>query len=88
MIVAGEGGGVEISIGWSLAYPGNEDPTQVQFESEDAPVLREAAEVLRSQEERLGVRIEGFVSQLARDSSDREGRVILKSKIDNGEASS
>lgn len=85
LVVAGKESGVEISIDWSLAYPGNEDPLQVRFQSEDVPVLREVAGILRNQEERLGVRIEGFVSRLARDSSDREGRVILKSKIDNGE---
>ncbi len=85
LIVAGEEGGVEISISWSLAYPSDESPVQELFEGQDAPVLREAAEILRNQTERPNVRIEGFVSNLARDSSDREGRVIVKSKIDDGE---
>ena len=52
------------------------------FTSSDAPVLQEAARILGDRQERYDERIEGYVSALARDQSDPDGRVTVKAVID------
>ena len=82
---AGNGSGVDISISWAMAYPSSEKRVQVRFDSEDAYVLKEAANILRSQRKRPDTNIKGFVSSLARESDERRGRASIKAKIDNAE---
>ena len=57
------------------------------FTPSDAPVLQEAARILGDRQERNDERIEGYVSALARDQSDPEGRVTVKAVIDGALAS-
>ncbi len=69
-----------------LTRPLREDQDErrvtVAFEPSDAPVLREAARNLSARQERVDERIEGYVSALARDRSEPEGRVTLRAVID------
>ena len=50
--------------------------------SRATPVLEEAARILSDRQERCDERIEGYVSALARDQSDPEGRATIKAVID------
>ena len=54
----------------------------VTFQPPDALVLREAAQILSDRQERVDERIEGYVSALARDQSEPEGRATIKAVID------
>ena len=80
------GGGLEISVSWALTRPPNEEHDEqratVTFQPPDAPVLREAARILSDRQERVDERIEGYVSALARDQSEPEGRATIKAVID------
>ena len=51
---------------------------RVAFTPSDAPVLEEAARILSDRQERCDERIEGYVSALARDQSDPEGRATIR----------
>ena len=72
------GGGLEVSVSWALTRPANEEHDErratVTFQPADAPVLREAAQILGDRQERVDERIEGYVSALARAQSEPEGR--------------
>ena len=85
LIDVGNGSGVDISISWAMAYPSNESRVQVRFDSEDAPVLKEAANMLRRQRRRPDTGIRGFVSSLTRESYERKGRASIKAKIGDAE---
>ena len=80
------GGGLDVSISWALTrLPHDEQPDEravVSFEPSDAPVLQEAARVLRDWQERHDERIEGYVSALSRDRYKSEGRATIKAVID------
>ena len=80
------GGGLEVSVSWALTRPvseeRNEQRATVIFEPPDAPVLREAARILSDRQERVDERIQGYVSNLARDKSEPEGRATIKVVID------
>ena len=52
------------------------------FQPSDALVLSEAARILSNRQERVDERIEGYVSALARDQSEPEGRATIKAVID------
>ena len=54
----------------------------VDFRPTDAPVLREAAQILSARQERVDERIEGYVYALARAQSDPAGRATIKAMID------
>ena len=54
----------------------------VKFQLPDALVLHEAARILSDRQERVDERIEGYVSALARDQSEPEGRATIKVVID------
>ena len=45
-------------------------------------MLREAAQILSDRQERVDERIEGYVSALAREQSEPEGRATIKAVID------
>ena len=79
-------GGLEVSVSWALTRPANEEGDEqratVTLEPPDAPVLREAAQILSDRQERADERIEGYVSALARDQSEPEGRATIKAVID------
>ena len=79
------GSGVDISISWAVAYPSSESRVQIRFDSEDAHVLKEAANILRSQRSRPAITIKGFVSSLARESDERKGRASIKANIGDTE---
>lgn len=80
------GGGLEVSVSWALTRPASEEHDEqrvtVTFQPPDAPVLREAAQILSDRQERIDERIEGYVSALARDQSEPEGRATIKAVID------
>ena len=80
------GGGLEVSVSWALTRPVNEEHDArraiVTFEPADAPILREAAQILSDRHERVDERIQGYVSKLARDRSEPEGRATIKVVID------
>ena len=81
------GGGLEVSVSWALTrLPSMEHDEQqratVTFQLPDAPVLHEAARILSDRQERVDERIEGYVSALARDQSEPEGRATIKVVID------
>ena len=82
------GRGLDVSVSWALTRQPHADETNeratVAFAPSDAPVLEEAARILSDQQERYDERIEGYVSALARDQSDPEGRATIKAVIDNG----
>ena len=73
------GSGLDVSVSWALTRQPHEDQTDeravVAFAPSDAPVLQEAARILGDRQERYDERIEGYVSALARDQSEPEGRV-------------
>ena len=81
------GRGLDVSVSWVLTRQPHADKTNeratVAFALSDAPVLEEAARILSDQQERYDERIEGYVSALARDQSDPEGRATIKAVIDN-----
>ncbi len=52
------------------------------FTPTDAPVLTEAARILSDRQERIDERVEGYISALAREHSDPEGRATIKAVID------
>ena len=80
------GGGLEVSVSWALTRPESEEHDEqrvtVTFQPPDAPVLREAAQILSDRQERVDERIEGCVSALARDQSEPEGRATIKAVVD------
>ena len=80
------GSGLDVSVSWALTRQPDEDETNeraaVAFAASDAPVLEEAARILSDRQERCDERIEGYVSALARDQSDPEGRATIKAVID------
>ena len=80
------GGGLEVAVSWALTRPTSEERDEqratVSFEPPDAPVLREAARSLSDRQERIDERIEGYVSALARDQSEPEGRATIKAVLD------
>ena len=80
------GRGLDVSVRWALTRPPPDGPASngvtMYFRSADAPVLHEAAQLLGNAQERVGERIEGYVSALARDQSEPEGRVTIKAIID------
>ena len=49
LVDTGNESGVDISISWAMAYPSSKNRVQVQFDSEDAHILKEAASALRRQ---------------------------------------
>ena len=81
------GSGLDVSVSWALTRQPHADETNeratVAFAPSDAPVLEEAARILSDRQERYDERIEGYVSALARDQSDPEGRATIKAVIDN-----
>ncbi len=80
------GGGLEVSVSWALTRPPSEEHDEqrstVIFQPPDARVLSEAARILGSRQERVDERIEGYVSALARDQSEPDGRATIKAVID------
>ena len=85
LLGAGVGSELDISINWAITHPNHDGQVSVKFDTEDAPVLEKAAENLRNPGNRPNVRVEGFVSTLARKQSEYEGRAIIKAKIDKAE---
>ncbi len=85
------GGGLEVSVSWALTRPESEEHDEqrvtVTFQPPDAPVLREAAQILSDRQERVDERIDGCVSALARDQSEPEGRATIKAVVDGALAS-
>ena len=85
------GGGLEVSVSWALTRPESEEHDEqrvtVTFQPPDAPVLREAAQILSDRQERVDERIDGCVSALARDLSEPEGRATIKAVVDGALAS-
>ena len=85
------GSGLDVSVSWALTRQPHEDETDeraaVAFVPSDAPVLEEAARILSDRQERYDERIEGYVSALARDQSDPEGRATIRAVIDGTLAS-
>ena len=80
------GGGLEVSVSWALtrlaSMERDEQRATVTFQLPDALVLHEAARILSDRQERVDERIEGYVSALARDQSEPEGRATIKVIID------
>ena len=85
------GSGLNVSVSWALTRQPQEDQADeravVAFAPSDAPVLEEAARILADQQERYDERIEGYVSALARDQPDPDGRVTIRAVIDGALAS-
>lgn len=78
-----DGNGLDVSMTWALTRPAPQRRAQVSFVKSDADTLQEAAKVLRDREPRSGERIEGFVTALAREESAVEGRVTVKTLVDD-----
>lgn len=78
-----DGNGLDVSLTWALTRPAPLRRVQVVFARSDADTLQEAAKVLREREPRPAERIQGFVAALARDKNAKEGRVTVKTLIDN-----
>ena len=77
------GGGMDASVRWALTRQSPDDgrPT-ASFHVRDAPVLTEAARLLTAQQEHVNEEINGYVSALARDQDDWDGRVTIKAFFD------
>ena len=80
------GSGLEVSVSWALTRQPHKIQTDervvVAFAPSDAPVLEEAARILADHQERYDERIEGYVSALARDQSEPDGRATIRAVID------
>jgi len=77
------GKGVEVSVKWAISRQEEaQSQAAVAFRPGDAPVLLEAARVLRGRQERVDELVEGYVSRLARDREDMEGTATIRAFID------
>ena len=88
LLGVGDRSELDISINWAITHPNYDGQVSLRFNREDAPVLEKAAESLRNRGERPNVRVKGFVSTLARNQSEHEGRATIKADIDRAERAS
>ncbi len=80
--------GIDVSVRWALIGSRAKEKVGIQFDKSHAPVLEEASRVLRRElREQPHKRIKGYVNSLARQQSDRRGRVSIKGRV-NGSSTS
>ena len=77
------GGGLDVSVSWAPIRQPPAGREQVAFAHSDAPVLREAARILRDLQERPNERLSGYVSRLSRPEAVSAGQVTLKAMVDD-----
>ena len=78
---------LDISVLWALTYPKEEVPSSMRFAVHDAPILREASRDFRSREPQPEITLFGLVQRLARDETEIEGTVTLRTSIDGNNQS-
>jgi hypothetical protein len=67
------GEAVSVKIAWASRLPESSGPVQVDFSSEDVPVLSEGARLLRQEEPEKGILITGVVINLHREEDELNG---------------
>ena len=72
----------DVSVSWSQIRQGPDGPSKIKFVTPDAPILREASDILKTRQERPDEHLEGYISSLARGQAQRQGRAILKAMVD------
>lgn len=73
---------LDIGVVWAQTRPTHTERDTVQFTEGDAPILREAARLLRAREPEPNVRLVGFVQRMKRDESEADGTIALRAHID------
>ena len=76
------GKALDISVSWAAIRSAKESRAQVRFVASDLPILREASRTLKDRQEHPDERIEGYVTSLAREQSEHQGRVTLKAFVE------
>ncbi len=76
------GKALDISVSWAAIRNAKENRAQAQFVASDLPILREASRTLKDRQEHPDERIEGYVTSLAREQSEHQGRVTLKAVVE------
>jgi len=76
------GGGIDLGITWARTRPAPRSSSRTVFSSDDAGVLREAAREFRRREPKLGVVLTGWVTKLAREPQEFDGKATLKVLIE------
>lgn len=73
---------LDTSLSWARTRPVDRSRSTVRFALADAPILREAARLLRSREPRENEPVFGIVQRLQRGEHETEGRISLVASID------
>ena len=82
-----DGDGLDFSLTWAKTRPAPEARYKAVFSSGHAEILAEAAKVLKNRESLPNEILEGYVSVLNREQTQKTGRVRIKTFVD-GEARS
>ena len=80
-------GGIDIGLTWARTWPKKTAKETVRFKASDAPILRNAARSFRNREHRKAVPIVGYIQRLSRNESTKNGKVTLRTKLDEHPAS-
>lgn len=73
---------LDLSISWATIRNAKESSMQARFMASDLPILREASRTLKDRQEHTDERIEGYVTNLAREQAEHQGRVTLKAVVE------
>ena len=77
------GEGLDISIAWSRTrQPASSVPSRIFLGSDSIPLIQEAARLFKDVAPVEDVEMQGFVTRLARDPSERSGEVTLEGLLD------
>lgn len=75
---------LDISLTWARTRPTTTARTAIRFAQDDAPILRDAAQLFRNRAPQLDVRLFGFVRRLKQDVQETDGTVTLQALMDDG----
>ena len=75
--------GLEISLTWARTRPVPEAHRKVEFSSNDAQILKEAARTFRLKQPKEAVTLFGTVHKLKREQDEVKGLVTLKAMVDD-----
>lgn len=78
---------LDIGISWARTRPVETSDTVIRFGRADAPLLQEAARLLRERAPRPDVRLHGFVRLLKRGETEDDGTIRLATEIDGQQQS-
>lgn len=73
---------LDVSLTWARTHPMEKTRDEFRFGKGDAPILREAARVLRDRGPRPDIEFVGFVHRLKRHEREIDGTVTLRAYID------